>query len=167
MDGEFGVDLNRNYDYFWGFDDTGSSPLTADQTYRGTTPFSEPETQAISNFTIAHDFIYALNYHTYGNHLVQPFGYIPDLYPIDSAQYSIYGKAITAENRYRVGPPNQTVNYVVNGNSDDWMYGEQSLKPKIFAWTPEVGLQTDGFWPAPDRIIPLANDNIYANLMLP
>lgn len=167
LDGEFGVDLNRNYDYFWGFDDTGSSPFTADETYRGTAPFSEPETQAISNFTAAHEFKYALNYHTYGNHLVQPFGYIPDLYPADSAQYSIYGNALTAENRYHVGPPNQTVNYVVNGNSDDWMYGEQVVKPKIYAWTPEVGLQTDGFWPAPDRIIPLANDNIYANLMLP
>lgn len=167
LDGEFGVDLNRNYDYFWGFDDTGSSPFTVDETYRGTAPFSEPETQAISNFTAAHTFAYALNYHTYGNHLVQPFGYIPDLYPADSAQYSIYGNAITAENHYHVGPPNQTVNYVVNGNSDDWMYGEQGVKPKIFAWTPEVGLQTDGFWPASDRIIPLANDNIYANLMLP
>ncbi len=75
LDGEFGVDLNRNYDYFWGFDDTGSSPLTADATYRGIAPFSEPETQAISNFTMIHDFKYALNYHTYGNHLVQPFGY--------------------------------------------------------------------------------------------
>lgn len=167
LDGEFGVDLNRNYDYFWGFDDIGSSPLTAEETYRGTMPFSEPETQAISNFSIAHEFKYALNYHTFGNHLVQPFGYIPDLYPVDSAQYSIYGNALTAENNYQFGPPNRTVNYVVNGNSDDWMYGEQSLKPKIFAWTPEVGLLTDGFWPAPDRIIPLANDNIYANLMLP
>ena len=33
LDGEFGVDLNRNYDYFWGFDDIGSSPLTAEETY--------------------------------------------------------------------------------------------------------------------------------------
>lgn len=167
MDGEFGVDLNRNYDYFWGFDDNGSSPVTADETYRGTAPFSEPETQAISNFSASRDFKFALNYHTYGNLLVQPFGYLPDLYPPDSAAYSIYGNALTAENNYNNGPANLTVNYVVNGNSDDWMYGEQVVKPKIFAWTPEVGLQTDGFWPAPDRIIPLANDNIYSNLMLP
>ena len=84
-----------NYDHFWGFDDTGSAPNTDGETYRGTTPFSEPETQAISNFTITHNFKFALNYHTYGNHLVQPFGYIPNLFPVDSVQYSIYGNAIT------------------------------------------------------------------------
>lgn len=167
LDGEFGVDLNRNYDYFWGFDDTGSAPNTDGETYRGTGPFSEPETQAISNFSIARDFKFALNYHTYGNHLVQPYGYLPDLMPEDSTAYSIYGNSIAKENHYHVGTPNQTVNYVTNGSSDDWMYGEQSTKAKIYAWTPEVGFGTDGFWPAPNRIIPLANDNIYANLMLP
>lgn len=167
LDGQWGVDLNRNYDHFWGFDDTGSSPATDGETYRGTMPFSEPETQALSNFTIAHEFQFALNYHTYGNYVVQPFGYLPNLYPADSAQYSIYGNALTHENHYRVGPPNITVNYVVNGSSDDWMYGEQSSKPKVFAWTPEVGLGSDGFWPAPNRIVPIANENIYANLMLP
>ena len=43
----YGVDLNRNYGYKWGFDDNGSSSTTNNETYRGTSPFSEPETQAI------------------------------------------------------------------------------------------------------------------------
>ena len=42
--GEFGVDLNRNYGFMWGYDDIGSSPDPWDETYRGTGPFSEPET---------------------------------------------------------------------------------------------------------------------------
>ena len=46
-DGSFGVDLNRNYGYQWGYDNTGSSPNPSNNTYRGTAPFSEPETQAI------------------------------------------------------------------------------------------------------------------------
>ncbi len=166
LDGQFGVDLNRNYDYFWGFDDVGSAPNTDGETYRGTAPFSEPETQALKNFVEGHNFKDALNYHTYGNHLVQPWGYIANIYPVDSAQYYLYGNSVAAENHYHVGTPNQTVNYIVNGSSDDWMYGEQSSKPKIFAWTPEVGSGSDGFWPAPNRIIPLANENIYANEML-
>jgi len=33
QDGEFGVDLNRNYAYEWGFDDVGSSPSTDSDTY--------------------------------------------------------------------------------------------------------------------------------------
>ncbi|HKB15462.1 MAG TPA: M14 family metallopeptidase, partial [Planctomycetota bacterium] len=41
-DGTFGVDLNRNYGFQWGIDNTGSSPNTNSETYRGTAPFSEP-----------------------------------------------------------------------------------------------------------------------------
>jgi hypothetical protein len=166
LDGTFGVDLNRNYGYEYAFDDIGSSPVTADETYRGTAAFSEPETQAISNFTNAHEFRLCLNYHTFGNHLVQPWGFIPDYYPVDSLQYYSYGYAITEKNDYHVGTPNQTVNYTTNGGSDDWMYGDVSGKPKVFAWTPEVGESTDGFWPQVNRIIPLCNENMYANLTM-
>ena len=40
-----GVDLNRNYAYKWGYDNEGSSPDPASETYRGPAPDSEPETQ--------------------------------------------------------------------------------------------------------------------------
>lgn len=166
LDGEFGVDLNRNYGYEWGFDDIGSSTNSAAATYRGTAPFSEPETQAMKNFTESHSFKLALNYHTYGNHNIVPFGYIPDLLSPDSVPFDFFGHAITRYNKYHVGTANQTVNYSVNGSSDDWMYGEQITKSKIFAMTPEVGRNDDGFWPASDRIIPLSQENIYANLTL-
>lgn len=43
---------------------------------------------------------------------------------------------LTLYNNYHYGTANQTVNYVVNGSSSDWMYGEQALKNKIFAFTP-------------------------------
>lgn len=166
LDGEFGVDLNRNYGYEFGYDTIGSSIHTNGSTYRGTGAFSEPETQAIRNFTNSHNFKLALNYHTYGSHLVQPWGFIPDFYPPDSLQYYDYGYSITAQNNYHVGTPNQTVNYTVNGSSDDWMYGDVSSKPKVFAWTPEVGTGSDGFWPMINRIIPLCNENMFANITM-
>jgi len=34
-DGTYGVDLNRNFGYKWGYDDNGSSPNPASDTYRG------------------------------------------------------------------------------------------------------------------------------------
>ena len=46
-DVSYGVDLNRNYDFSWGADDAGSSPDENDETYRGPSAFSEPETQRI------------------------------------------------------------------------------------------------------------------------
>ena len=44
LDGEWGVDLNRNYGWNWGLDNTGSSPNTQSDTYRGDSAFSEAET---------------------------------------------------------------------------------------------------------------------------
>ena len=49
-----GIDLNRNYGYQWAYDDEGSSPDPCSQTYRGTGPFSEPETQIIRDFVETH-----------------------------------------------------------------------------------------------------------------
>ncbi len=166
LDGEWGVDLNRNYAFNWGYDDTGSSPATMDDTYRGTAPFSEPETQAVQNFVNAHQFKLTLNYHTYGDHNIVPWGFIPIFLTPDSTQFDFYGHAITKYNQYHVGTPYQTVGYIVNGSSDDWMYGEQTSKPKIFAMTPEVGDQNDGFWPDPSRIQFLSESNVFANLTL-
>ena len=50
-DGTFGVDLNRNYGYQWGLG-SGSegSDLTWEDTYRGPSAFSEPETRALRDF---------------------------------------------------------------------------------------------------------------------
>ena len=46
------------------------------------------------------------------------------------------------------------------------MYGEQTTKPKIFAYSTEVGNDNDGFWPIPERIFPLAEENLYLNKVL-
>lgn len=166
LDGEFGVDLNRNYGEQWGLDNIGSSPLTSDGTYRGASGFSEPETQAMKNFTNNHEFKLALNYHTYGNFHIVPWGYGTNFYTPDSTQFDFYAQSLTKYNHFLVGTPNQTVNYTVNGNSDDWMYGDQTLRDKIFAMTPEVGESSDGFWPAANRIVDLCKGSMYSNITL-
>lgn len=160
----FGVDLNRNYGYFWGYNNTGSSPDSTTDTYRGPSPFSEPETQNIRDFCIQHQFKIAINYHTYGNLLIYPWGYEPQLKTPDSTTYLNFAKYLTQFNNYTYGTGDETVNYVTNGDSDDWMYGEQTLKNKILAMTPEVGNQIDGFWPAQTRILPLCRENLFPNL---
>lgn len=165
-DGTFGVDLNRNYGEGWGTDDIGSSPNPSSQVYRGPSPFSEPETQAIRDFCNDHQFRLALNNHTFGNLLVYPWGYEPSFYTPDSAVFVNHSVRLTNDNRYRFGTADQTVNYVVNGGSDDWMYGEQETKPKIIAMTPEAGFETEGFWPPIARIPAICQENIGPNLRL-
>ena len=158
-----GVDLNRNYGHEWGHDDIGSSPSGASQTYRGTAGFSEPETAAIRDFANTRRIRIALNYHAYGNLFIYPWGFEEDLYTPDSALFTDQARAMTAANGYRAGTGNQTVNYVVNGSSDDWLYGGTALRPAVFSYTPEVGSAGDGFWPTPDRIVPIATENLAAN----
>ena len=161
--GSMGVDLNRNYGLGWGYDDEGSSPIPTTETYRGPAAFSEPETQMIKEFCEEHDFKIALNYHSYSNLLLYPWGYIPEICP-DDFVFSEYGKRMTAENNYTYGPGSTTI-YPSNGGSDDWMYGEQDTKAKIFAYTPEVGSQNDGFWPYVSRIIPLCQENMLQSIL--
>ncbi|MFQ5585086.1 MAG: M14 family zinc carboxypeptidase, partial [Calditrichia bacterium] len=162
-DGSFGVDLNRNYGYMWGFDNTGSSPTPSSETYRGTSPFSEPETQAIRDFCNSHQIQLTFNYHTYGDLLIYPWGYLPNFLTPDSTLYITLAMDMTQFNNYTYGTGDQTVGYLVNGDSDDWMYGEQTTKGKIIAFTPEVG---PSFWPSPSQIYPLALENIYPNMVL-
>jgi carboxypeptidase T len=166
QDGTFGVDLNRNYGYNWGFDDDGSSPNTNSATYRGPAAFSEPETQLIRDFVNAREFKIALNYHTYGDLLIYPWGYDYSIYTPDSALFADYGALLTTYNGYTFGTADQTVGYIVNGSSDDWMYGEQVTKDKVFAMTPECGDASFGFWPPSNEIIPLCQANMFQNLTM-
>lgn len=165
-DGTFGVDLNRNYGQAWGHDDNGSSPDSGSDVYRGPAAFSEPETQALRDLCNAHTFRLALNYHTFGDLLIYPWGYEPSFYTPDSAIYANFGDHLTRDNRYLHGTSDQTVQYTVNGGSDDWMYGEQTSKPKIFSMTPEAGKPSDGFWPAEWRIPDICQVNMGQNLRM-
>lgn len=155
-----GVDLNRNYGYMWGYDDYGSSPIPGDATYRGNAPFCAPETAALRDFCNDHEFRIALNFHTFGDLLIQPWGY-SDSAPLDDAIFKEYALEMIRDSEYVYGYGSQTVGYVTNGGSDDWMYGEQTNKPKIMAYTPEIGHDGDGFWAPTDRILTLAQENLY------
>jgi hypothetical protein len=161
--GTWGVDLNRNYGLGWGFNNSGSSPNANSDTYRGTSGFSEPETQAIRDFCNAHQFKFAVNYHTYSNLIVYPWGYLGKNCD-DSLAYREFSSELTKYNAYKYGTDLETVGYSTTGSSDDWMYGDVISKPLIFAMTPEVGNSTDGFWPALNRILPLCEESNYMNI---
>ena len=162
-DGTWGVDLNRNYGYEWGYDNNGSSPSPSSETYRGPGPFSEPETQAVRDFCNGRDIRLAFNFHSYGDLLIFPWGFLPDFLTPDSTIYRDLSIDMTQFNNYTWGTGDATVGYLVNGDSDDWMYGEQTTKDKIFAFTPEVG---PSFWPSASQIYPLAQENLYPNMVL-
>ena len=165
--GSFGVDLNRNYgpSNYWNAPNGGSSTNSGSDTYRGTAPFSEPETQIIRNFLAYRKIKNALNYHTYSNLLIYPYGALSYETP-DSSIFREYAGDMTRYNGYTYGTDIQTVGYTTRGNSDDFFYDGDTLANggKIFAMTPEVGNSSDGFWPPQIRIFPLAQENLHPNL---
>jgi len=162
-DGTYGVDLNRNYGYKWGYDDVGSSPVTSDPDYRGPSAFSEPESQAVRDFVEARHFSITLNYHSYGRLFLFPWGY-QRVYAPDHLYLSAIADSATSFNGYSPTPGWGL--YLTNGDSDDWEYGEQTTKDLVFAFTPEVGSSSDGFWPAPSRIVPLCEENLPVNILI-
>ncbi|RMF10177.1 MAG: hypothetical protein D6762_02115, partial [Candidatus Neomarinimicrobiota bacterium] len=98
---ERGVDLNRNFDYDWG--GPGSSGYPCDPTFHGDSAFSEPESRAVRDFILAHDFSNVLHYHAYGNVLIFPFGdgtYPPEP---DETTFREIGAAMTVVNHFPVG----------------------------------------------------------------
>jgi len=161
--GTFGVDLNRNFGYQWGYDDYGSSPVEIMSTYRGEAPFSEPETQIIKNFTEEHDFKMVMNYHSHGNVLVHSWGYVSYILPEDYGLIREIASLLTLENQFNFGTTPRIL-YLTNGDANDWFYGEQVSKPSIIAYTPEVGSEDDGFWPEIENIIPNCQQCLQMNI---
>ncbi len=153
----FGVDLNRNYGYRWGNDNTGSSPNPSNDTYRGPSAFSEPETRMVRDFCRKRQFVIAHNYHTFSNLLIYPFGYNDQLADPDFPKLA---QLYTRDNGYVVGTGIETVGYRVNGVSDDWMFAERD----IMSFTPEVGPAFYGFWPPVDAIDRLNKEVMWLNV---
>lgn len=154
-----GVDLNRNYATAWGVDNEGSSSFPGSDTYRGPTPFSEPETKAIQYLFNNHDFKVAINHHSYGNFLIYPWGFT-GVHTTDSITFMSYGTLLTEHNHFISGLTLETVGYLSNGEADDWMFDEHGT----YAMTAEVGREEDWFYPSKNRIIPLCQSTLHMNL---
>ncbi len=65
IDGQDGVDLNRNYEWGWGNQCQGSSSALSSETYRGPSEGSEPETRAMLALGRAYTPVFDVEYHSY------------------------------------------------------------------------------------------------------
>jgi hypothetical protein len=164
-DGSYGIDLNRNFSENWGYDDLGSSPNGSDETYRGSAPFSELETQAVRDFVVARHFRTAISLHSYGGyHLFAP-GYTNLHWSDYDTELELGRMRRASAGGYNTGAAWEVL-YVVNGDANDWMTGDEISKPKILSLVTEMGTATDGFWPAESRIPALCAENLEPNLRM-
>lgn len=157
-----GVDLNRNYSYGWGT--TGVSTNQNNDTYPGTSAFSEPETQAIRWLVQHHNIKSAMNAHTYGDMLLFPVGTTTAEYADHHTYFQALCNHMTTYNGFEASKSSGL--YPASGDSDDYMYKVDigvGQKDTMFAMTPEIG---GSFWPATSEIIPISQKMIYTNLGL-
>ncbi|MEZ4655867.1 MAG: M14 family metallopeptidase, partial [Candidatus Eisenbacteria bacterium] len=155
-----GVDLNRNYDFEWV--GTGSSTDPCSDVFRGPSPNSEQEIQALTNFIDAHEFVCWQSYHSVAALVLFPWGYTSAHTP-DDATFRVMAAEMARDSGYQTGQPTEVL-YNVNGAAFDWGYGRDDLHPKIFGFTTEIG--GSGFWPAESERDGLIAENLHSNLYL-
>ena len=64
---------------------------------------------------------------------------------------------MAATNHYASGRAWESVGYTTNGEADDWGWGDE----RVVSVTIEVGASSDGFWPSPSRILPIAKESAW------
>ncbi|MFJ8532398.1 M14 family zinc carboxypeptidase [Streptomyces sp. NPDC093591] len=129
-----GVDPNRNFAYKWGYDDEGSSPNPTSETYRGASPASEPETQAMDAFQKRIGFEYGINYHSAAELILYGVGWQVATDTPDDVLYEAL--AGTPENPAIPGyhPQVSSELYTTNGETD----GHSANLNGIAMFTPEM-----------------------------
>ena len=91
-----GVDPNRNFETKWGYDNEGSSDQPGSETYRGTAPQSEPETQAMDALLERVGFEFQINYHSAAELLLYGTGWqVATPSPDDSVYEAMAGDDAT------------------------------------------------------------------------
>jgi murein tripeptide amidase MpaA len=128
-----GLDINRNYPYFWETEGVETGP--------GPYPFSEPETRVEAEFWRTHPNINgAVSYHTESGVLLRPYGTHPDEHfpTADLDVYKAMGQRGTEITGYPCISTYHDFRYdpkeVMHGAMDDYAYEYQGW----FAFTPEL-----------------------------
>jgi hypothetical protein len=159
--GAYGVDPNRNYPYEWG--GAGSSGDPFDETYRGPSAGSEPEIQAMMSFIESHQFVTQNSYHSVVGCILIPWGYTSSYCPDDSL-YRALGDEMARDSGYPVGTAYDILAYLASGGTFDWSYGDTLAKPRIYAFSTEVG--GSDWWPMDSEIPGLVQENLHSDLYL-
>ncbi|NIO49933.1 MAG: hypothetical protein GTN73_10960 [Candidatus Aminicenantes bacterium] len=168
-DGSFGIDLNRNYSYNWGFDDEGSSPFPSSSVYRGPSAFSEPETQVMRALFEERNFQAVISYHSYSQVILYPWGYTnqptAEDQLLDQIAADMSGLMLSVNGTiYQYGQAGAEL-YLTNGGMIDWTFGTYNI-PSYTIELPPIDEDHGGFFNAEEDIQPIFNENLPAMLYL-
>ena len=151
-DGTVGTDLNRNYDHHWG--ESGSSRSPGDDTYRGTGPFSEPESRAVRDFVLARPNLKTMvSYHTYSELILYPWSYTDQPLPAGPPLKAFQAMARKMAQWTGYTPQQSSDLYASSGDTCDWAWEARGIYCFTFELTPRSG-SGGGFYPGAGVIAP-------------
>ncbi len=130
-----GVDLNRNFDEHWNYDEEGSSSQFSSETFRGAGPASEPETQAMQGLLNRIPFKFMVNYHSYGQLLLYSFGWQVQTPSADDPIFLALSGTDANPAIPGFDPGVGADLYTTNGETTDYAHA----RTNTLAWTPELG----------------------------
>jgi len=161
-DGDYcmGVDLNRNFDDHFG--GSGTSSDKCSETYRGTGPASEPETQNVQNaiIEIADRTVALFSVHSYAQAWMFAYGWTTQL-PPDHKELDAFAKigvdALEAVHGtdFVYGPVSTTI-YPASGGTVDFAYAAGIVQSHTLEMRPDGGY--NGFLLSEEEIIPAAEE---------
>jgi murein tripeptide amidase MpaA len=162
----FGVDLNRNFNSRWGQGGSSSSPSS--DTYKGPSPASEPETQAVVKFFLKNQKIVgAIDFHSFSQLVLRPWGYNTKKPKHDSALKNL-GDRMSQIIKSVDGMTYKSIAavelYVTTGSASDWFYEDEVLEKfghRVYGYTIELrptGFSSSGFILHPRFIIPVGKE---------
>jgi hypothetical protein len=136
-----GVDPNRNFNEHWGYDNEGSSPDPIDETYRGPSAASEPETRAMQGLIDRIKPKFQSNLHSFGQWILYPQGWQVGTLDADNPVYAALAgtDANPAIPGFNPGQAADTL-YVTNGETTDYA----DVHAGTVAFTPELSEGTPG-----------------------
>ncbi len=148
-----GVDLNRNFPTRWGYDNEGSSPNPASETYRGPDPASEPETQALDALFARITPEFLVNYHSAAELLLHGIGWQVATPSPDDVIYEAMVGDDTSPAVEGYDPDISAELYTTNGDTDSHMqeaYGTLGFTPEMSTCEAASNLVPDDPWEAED-----------------
>ncbi|KFB39443.1 AGAP008071-PA-like protein [Anopheles sinensis] len=125
--GTVGVDLNRNFEFQWDVFIKNEDIDPTEETYRGPSAGSEPETKALANLILLNNAaVLYLDMHSYGQYIFYPWGYTDDPAPNvqkakDVAAAGAEAISYSRHENYRVGTPGELL-YKASGSAMDFCH---------------------------------------------
>ena len=145
---DYGVDLNRNFDFFWTDKYEGAQCEEDSEIFPGLGPFSEPEAKFLRGYCDKHGFDVVLDMHDYGDFVME--------FPMADMSFSgdhhkratvmmlkyLYVDPIMCEaSRHFFGKGRPVKPYKGNGLFSDWVTAEK----RAIGMTLEIGSKGNAF----------------------